>query len=151
KRNFAPNSRTQRKEKSNSSETLPTQPVIRSAASPREASIVTSLAAVRRASLGNGEQGGKRPSKALERGFVWQGDSESRAALLVALQTLVETSFELACLLLCTVRWLTLRDHFAEECECGSDELASSLRHTRATSEPLCLLLLALFFRLVYR
>src|ERR1700721_2712864 len=89
--------------------------------------------------------------KALERRFVWQCDSESRTALLIALQTLGETSFELACLLLCTVRWRTLRDHFAEECECGSDELASSLRHTRAASEPLCLLLMALLFRLVYR
>jgi hypothetical protein len=53
--------------------------------------------------------------------------------------------------LLSTVRWLTLRDHFAEECECGSDELAYGLCHTRAASEPLCLLLLALLFRLVYR
>jgi hypothetical protein len=52
---------------------------------------------------------------------------ESWAALLVALQTLGEPSFELACLLLGTVRWLTLRDHFAEQGECGSDELASSL------------------------
>jgi hypothetical protein len=33
------------------------------------------------------------------RGFVWQCDSESRAALLVALQTFGETSFELACLI----------------------------------------------------
>src|SRR4029077_2866921 len=115
------------------------------------ASIVTGLATVRRSRLGNGEQGGKRHCEALERSFVWQCDSESRAALLVALQTLVETSFELACLLLCAVRWLTLRNHFAEECECGSDELASSLSHRRAWGEPLCLLLLAVLFRLVYR
>ena len=79
------------------------------------------------------------------------GSVESRAALLVALQTLGETSFELACLLLSTVCWLTLRDHFAEECESGSDELASSLCHSRPASEPICLLLLALPFRLIYR
>ena len=65
-------------------------------------------------------------------------------------QTLGETSFELACLLLCAVRWLTLRDHLAEECECGSDQLASSLCNTRAASEPICLLLLPLLFRLIY-
>jgi hypothetical protein len=53
--------------------------------------------------------------------------------------------------LLSAVRWLTLRDHFTEECECCSDELASRLCHTRAASEPLCLLLLALLFRLVNR
>jgi hypothetical protein len=53
--------------------------------------------------------------------------------------------------LLSTVRWLTLRDHSAEECECGSDELTSSLCHTRAASELLCLLPLALLIRLVYR
>ena len=57
---------------------------------PSEASIVTGCSTVQRSRLGNGEQGGKGPSKALERAFVWQCDNESRAALLVALQTLGE-------------------------------------------------------------
>ncbi len=71
--------------------------------------------------------------------------------MLVSLQALVQTGFELPCHLPCTVRWLPLRDHFAEERERGGDQLTTSLCHTSTASEPLRLLLRSLLLGLVDR
>ena len=59
------------------------------------------------------EQRSHCPGQILQHGFVRQCDGKPRPALLIALQTFIETSLELACHLRRAVRRRSLRDHLA--------------------------------------